>query len=541
MKKTLCHFIMAALAAAFITPAAVAQPYMGGDDVKVLEINQNVLALTKTCVADNGWIYLMTFTGRDTDNSHVTIFCSKDHGSTYQKMAEWNAPSGYRFQDFDIEVTGSTESDIRVWSAEILNKPGQHDSKVAMFRRDANVANAVSVYQDVLPGVTLYDISIASNYRAPAPNGNGGDPFALAIAVSGYNNASSAKHSFLDYVVSMDGGATYEKHLLHTINGEKKISRVDLSIGSSSESMGHNTWPFMGVAFEMNSSDIGFFYNFVDYDNDYAMDAPIKLNSSTAYDPHIKLMLDPDTDNEVGGELSHNFIVTFSQYDDFSNDWDVWYAYPLLSFGLDLLSPPTVDDMEVALFTNTFDDETNSEIQYDKATSNGNNYLVTYAKAEADGTRTMRYRWLIYQDLGHKDNWSDIYTYARTTNDYYTPSIDINPTKGKVCWSWIESMSDKRIVWSDTEWVHATDMEAVVLQEGTMKLFPNPAKDYAQIEMPAAGDYTATLYDLRGRIVAQVAFSDAEYRLDVRHLARGTYMLRIQSATERFVEKLIVE
>ena len=536
MKKTLRHFIMAALAAAFITPTAVAQATMGGDDVKVLEVNQNVLALTKTRVADNGWIYLMTFTGRDTDNSHVTIFRSKDHGSTYQKMAEWNAPSGYRFQDFDIEVTGSTESDIRVWSAEIVNKPGEYASMVSIYRRDANLGGAVGVYQDVLSSMTLYDLSLASNYRAPGYNGS--NPFALAVAVSGYDN--QAKRSFLNYVVSMDGGGIFFKHQLHTINGEKNINRVDLSIGSSSESMGNNTWPYMGVAFEMNTSnDIGFLYNFVDNDPAYVMDAPIKLNSAYANDPHIQLMLDNDSNNEVGGERSHNFIVTFSQYDASYDDWDIVYAYPLPSFQLNTSSPaPTADDMKVNLFSSVIADETNSALQYDKK---GDHYLVTYKKANSDGTHSMLYRYLHYQDLGNKDKWSDIFTYATTTNDYHTPSIDINPTKGKVCWSWIESMSGKRIVWSDAEWAQPTGMEDVVLQEGTMKLFPNPAKDYAQIVLPTAGDYTATLYDLRGRIVAQVAFSDAEYRLDVRHLAQGTYMLRIQSATERFVEKLIVE
>ncbi|ATS04192.1 TapA/TapC family T9SS-dependent outer membrane protein [Porphyromonas gingivalis] len=537
--KVLRKFVVAAFAVATLCPLAQAQT-MGGDDVKVVQYNQEKLVQTRMSVADNGWIYVMTHSGYDTGNSNVKIFRSKDQGATYQKLRDWDPSDDYQFQDFDIVVTGKNESDIKIWSVELMNKPGGYKSRVAVFSRDANAQNAKLVYKEDFSNVQLYDVDIASNYRSPSSLNNGGNPFALAFAYTGFNNTH--KISFVDYVFSLNGGQDFNKNLLFSQAGEKKIDKVDLSLGSTSGSMGHNAWPLMGVVFEMNKqggkSDIGFLSNFVDNDPEFQWSGPIKVSENDmSFDPKIQMLLDEDN-NTINGESRHNFMITYSNYDSEYSDWDIRYVYPKKSFKYEKGKTPTMDDLVEAFLTASYQSETNSGLGYDK---NANHYLITYAKKEENGTNTLKYRWANYDKIHNKDLWSDTFTYTSSANALYTPQVDINPTKGLVCWSWVEYLPGKRIVWSDTQWTHANGVEDIVMQEGSMKLYPNPAQEYAVISLPTAANCKAVVYDMQGRVVAEASFSGNEYRLNVQHLAKGTYMLKVVSDTERFVEKLIVE
>uniref|UniRef100_UPI00311A8F3A T9SS type A sorting domain-containing protein n=2 Tax=Porphyromonas TaxID=836 RepID=UPI00311A8F3A len=49
------------------------------------------------------------------------------------------------------------------------------------------------------------------------------------------------------------------------------------------------------------------------------------------------------------------------------------------------------------------------------------------------------------------------------------------------------------------------------------------------------------VYDMQGRVVEKVSFLGKEYKLNVQHLSKGTYMLKVVADTEYFVEKIIVE
>ncbi|KGO02842.1 secretion protein [Porphyromonas gulae] len=537
--KALRKFVVAAFAVATLCPLAQAQT-MGGDDVKVIQYDQETLVQTRMSVADNGWIYVMTHSGRDTGNSNVKIFRSKDNGATYQKLRDWDPSDDYLFQDFDIIVTGKTESDIKVWSVEIMNKPGEYKSRVAVFSRDANAQNGKRMYQEDFSNVRLYDVDIASNYRSPSALNNGGDPFALAFAYTGFNNTH--KQSFVDYVFSLDGGQKFTKNLLFRQDGENKIDKVDLSLGSTSESTGNNTWPLMGVVFEMNKegdkSDIGFLSNFVDNDPEFVWSGPIIVSKTDdSFSPKIQMMLDED-DNTINGVNCYNFMITYSNFDPENSDWDLRYVYPKTSFGYQKGKTPTMDDLEEGYLVASYQSETNSGLAYDKSWSH---YLVTYAKEEESGTNTLKYFWFNYDKIHDKDAWSDRYTYTSSVNALYTPQVDINPVMRQACWSWVESMSGKRIVWADTEWVHANSVEDIVMQEGSMKLFPNPANEYTMICLPMAATCKAAVYDMQGRVVAEASFTGKEYKLNVQRLAKGTYMLKVVSDTECFVEKLVVE
>ena len=532
--------LVAVFALTIISPLAKAQT-MGGDDLKVIEFNNDIPVKSKTVVADNGWIYLMVHSGFDTDNSNVKIFRSKDDGATYEKLKDWSPSDNYRYQDFDIVVTGKDESDIKVWSVELMNKPGTYESRVDVFCRDANLENAVHPYHEDFSIVRLYDVAIATNYRAPSASGKGGNPFALAFAYTGFNSTNT--QSFVDYVYSLDGGQTFTKNLLFVQDGEEKIDKVDLSLGSTSATMGHSTWPLMGVVFEMNKkvgkSDIGFLSNFVDNPLNYKWTDPITVSvGNLSYSPKIQMLLDEDN-NTINGEQCHNFMITYSNYDSGNLNWDIRYVRPKTSFKYIVGHTPAMGDMEEGLLISSPQDETNSGLGYDKG---ANHYLITYAQKEGSGTNTLKYFWVNYNDI-HTD-FSSIskYTYTSSTNDLYTPQVDISPTRGLVCWSWAEHMPGKRIVWTDTEWNTSSDVEEVTVPQSIVQLAPNPATDHIVISLPTEADYKATLHDTQGRTLAAFAFSGKEYKLSLQDFAKGIYLLRIITPTgDSYNRRFVIE
>ena len=525
-KTTLRKLLVAVFAVAILCPLAKAQT-IGGDDLKVIEFNNDIPVKSKTVVADNGWIYLMVHSGFDTDNSNVKIFRSKDDGATYEKLRDWS-PGGdnYRYQDFDIVVTGKDESDIKVWSVELMNKPGTYESRVDVFCRDANLQNTVHPYHEDFSIVRLYDVAIATNYRAPSASGKGGNPFALAFAYTGFNSTNT--QSFVDYVYSLDGGQTFTKNLLFVQDGEEKIDKVDLSLGSTSATMGHSTWPLMGVVFEMNKkvgkSDIGFLSNFVDNPLNYKWTDPITVSvGNLSYSPKIQMLLDEDN-NTINGEQCHNFMITYSNYDSGNLNWDIRYVRPKTSFKYIVGHTPAMGDMEEGLLISSPQDETNSGLGYDKG---ANHYLITYAQKEGSGTNTLKYFWVNYNDIHTDFSSINQYTYTSSANALYTPQVDVSPTKNRVCWSWTESESGKQTVWTDTEWNTSSDVEEVTVTQSIVQLSPNQAKDYIVICLPTEADYKATLHDTQGRTLTTFAFSGKEYKLSLQDFAKGVYLLRI--------------
>lgn len=539
-KTTLRKLLLAAFALAIISPPAKAQT-MGGDDLKVVDFNSDVQVRNKTVVADNGWIYLMVHSGRNTDNSNVRIYRSKDDGVSYQLISNWAPSDDYRYQDFDIVVTGKDESDIKVWSVELMNKPGTYESRVDVFSRDANLENPVHTYHEDFSIVWLYNVAIATNYRAPSALSNGGNPFSLAFAYTGYN--STHKISFLDYVFSLDGGQTFTKNLLFHQDGERKIYKVDLSLGSTSATLGHNTWPLMGVVFEMDeetwTSNIGFLSNFVDNEPRFKWSAPIIVSKTNhAFSPKIQMMLDEDN-NTINGEQCHNFMITYSHYDSGNSNWDIRYVRPKPSFKYSVGHTPAMGDLEEGLLISSPQDETNSGLGYDK---NGNNYLITYAQKKGDGTKTLKYFWVNYNDIHTDFSSINQYTYTSSANALYTPQVDVSPTKNRVCWSWAEHMPGKRIVWTDTEWNTSSDIEDVTVPQSIVQLAPNPAKDHIIISMAKEGEYKATLHDTQGRTLATFAFSGKEYKLSLQDFAKGIYLLRILTPTgDSYNRRFVIE
>ena len=71
-------------------------------------------------------------------------------------------------------------------------------------------------------------------------------------------------------------------------------------------------------------------------------------------------------------------------------------------------------------------------------------------------------------------------------------------------------------------------------------VFPNPARDVLTITTRLAGDKTARLIDLSGRVVRTASFRDVA-RLDVGELAPGLYRLELTTPDGRGVRTVAID
>ncbi|MCR8668724.1 T9SS type A sorting domain-containing protein [Aestuariibaculum sp. M13] len=77
---------------------------------------------------------------------------------------------------------------------------------------------------------------------------------------------------------------------------------------------------------------------------------------------------------------------------------------------------------------------------------------------------------------------------------------------------------------------------------GTLKVYPNPANDYVNIQLPDYVSGVISIYNITGKLVAQENVSQVrEVQLSTHKLSKGIYMLSFENQTIKKVSKLIVQ
>ena len=80
------------------------------------------------------------------------------------------------------------------------------------------------------------------------------------------------------------------------------------------------------------------------------------------------------------------------------------------------------------------------------------------------------------------------------------------------------------------------------VEEG-IKLYPNPSKDFIQIEIPAFGKgyIFLKINDTMGRMLSESEFKAGQksYSIDIKNLKEGTYFLNAEQGDKRFVRKFV--
>jgi xyloglucan-specific exo-beta-1,4-glucanase len=75
-------------------------------------------------------------------------------------------------------------------------------------------------------------------------------------------------------------------------------------------------------------------------------------------------------------------------------------------------------------------------------------------------------------------------------------------------------------------------------------LYPNPAKAYFYIQLPqneTSGTFNVTLYDLLGRKIQSQTITSFSEKINIPKLQKGTYLVEVESNTQKFSEKLVIE
>ncbi len=75
--------------------------------------------------------------------------------------------------------------------------------------------------------------------------------------------------------------------------------------------------------------------------------------------------------------------------------------------------------------------------------------------------------------------------------------------------------------------------------ESTFSIFPNPANDYLQIDFPGADNLSVQIYSIDGRVKMKKEISD--FKIDIKELTAGLYLLRVSSFGRVVVSKFIKE
>ncbi|UXX79186.1 Ig-like domain-containing protein [Reichenbachiella carrageenanivorans] len=83
------------------------------------------------------------------------------------------------------------------------------------------------------------------------------------------------------------------------------------------------------------------------------------------------------------------------------------------------------------------------------------------------------------------------------------------------------------------------DVEETV-SEGWFQVFPNPAKDYIQIELKDASAGQVSVLDIQGKVILRKRLEHGKLTLDTNQLS-GLYLLKIETTDQSYLRKIIVE
>jgi len=80
----------------------------------------------------------------------------------------------------------------------------------------------------------------------------------------------------------------------------------------------------------------------------------------------------------------------------------------------------------------------------------------------------------------------------------------------------------------------------VNVEGGSVRIYPNPAKDYVQIETKENTNVMFYLYDIQGELISQHKIHST-LSVDLRNVNKGLYIVRIEGSESTYVDKLLLK
>lgn len=71
----------------------------------------------------------------------------------------------------------------------------------------------------------------------------------------------------------------------------------------------------------------------------------------------------------------------------------------------------------------------------------------------------------------------------------------------------------------------------------TLSVYPNPAQDYIRIEHVQGEHQQLSIFSLSGQVLHNILLSEGENQIDIRHLHRGIYLVKVGTQVTKFTKQ----
>ncbi len=143
--------------------------------------------------------------------------------------------------------------------------------------------------------------------------------------------------------------------------------------------------------------------------------------------------------------------------------------------------------------------------------------------------------------IGYDWKEFDMESFTYTVDDslvYFIESQEGNIYKLR--FTAFEGSSTGKVVF-EKEQMSATDVEELAgAEENRLKVYPNPATTFLNVELPGIDDAQVWLYDITGQLVRTGKLTDQNYRTNVSGLHKGVYVLRVKAGQNVSSQKVSV-
>jgi len=92
-----------------------------------------------------------------------------------------------------------------------------------------------------------------------------------------------------------------------------------------------------------------------------------------------------------------------------------------------------------------------------------------------------------------------------------------------------------------TELTPITNAKEVLLANTELNIYPNPAKDFANIVTPDASHQQIELYDITGRLLQRVATDGTHTQINVEPFTKGSYIIKVKTEDGIAARHLVVQ
>ncbi|MFW5974882.1 MAG: T9SS type A sorting domain-containing protein [Bacteroidota bacterium] len=143
--------------------------------------------------------------------------------------------------------------------------------------------------------------------------------------------------------------------------------------------------------------------------------------------------------------------------------------------------------------------------------------------------------------IGYDWKEFDMGSYTYTVDDslvYFIESQENNIYKLR--FTAFEGSSTGKVVF-EKEQVSTTDIDELAgSEQGMLRVYPNPAHTYLNVEFAGTDEAEVELYDVSGQLVKTGQLSGGDYRTDVSGLQRGVYIVRVKAGHNLISKKFSV-